>query len=92
MTFLAIADLSKLEFVSIASNARGKLEKVEGSGYEITEISLTPTLVLRNSRDMERAGRILEKAEKTCLISNSIKTVVKLEPEINSETSDILVA
>jgi organic hydroperoxide reductase OsmC/OhrA len=92
MTFLAIAELSKLDFVSISSNARGKLEKVEGSGYEITEIAVTPTLILRDSRDIERAGRILDKAEKTCLISKSIKTVVRLEPEINSETPDILVA
>ncbi|HSF24129.1 MAG TPA: OsmC family protein [Blastocatellia bacterium] len=92
ITFLAIADLSKLDFVSFASNARGKLEKMEPSGYQITEIVLRPKLIVRNSRDLERAGRLLDKAEKNCLISNSIKTIVKLEPEINSETPDVLVA
>jgi organic hydroperoxide reductase OsmC/OhrA len=81
-TFLAIAQNSKLEVVSFRATARGKLEKIEGSGYQITEIILKPMLVIRKSRDLERASRILEKAEKGCLISNSIKTVVKLEPEI----------
>lgn len=92
VTFLAIADLSKLDFVSFASDAKGKLEKIEGSGYQITEVVIRPKLVVRNARDMERAARLLDKAERNCLISNSIKTVVKLEPEINFESSDKLVA
>lgn len=92
VTFLAIAELSKLDFVSFASNAIGKLEKIEGSGYQITEVVLRPKLMVGHARDRERATRLLDKAEKNCLISNSIKTVVKLEPEINSEISDTLVA
>ena len=44
------------------------------------------------ARDLERAARLMQKAEKNCLISNSIKTFVKLEPEIMSEVSDMLVA
>jgi peroxiredoxin-like protein len=81
-TFLAIAENSKLEVLSFCAAARGKLEKVEGVGYQMTEIVLRPRLVIRDSRDLERASRILEKAEKNCLISKSIKTVVKLEPKI----------
>ena len=49
----------------------------------ITEITLRPKLVIRNASDAERASRILEKAEKHCLISNSIKTETKLEPEVS---------
>jgi peroxiredoxin-like protein len=83
-TFLAIAELSKLEFAAISCGATGKLEKVEGSGFEVTEITLRPNLVLRHTRDTERAGRILEKAERNCLISKSIRTVVRLQPQIES--------
>jgi peroxiredoxin-like protein len=83
-TFLAIAELSKLEFAAISCGATGKLEKVEGSGFEVTEITLRPNLVLRHARDAERARRILEKAERNCLISKSIRTAVKLEPKIES--------
>jgi organic hydroperoxide reductase OsmC/OhrA len=83
--FLAIAENSKLEIVTFLSKARGKLEKIEGSGYQITEILLKPELVIRGAKDLDRAERILQKAEKNCFISNSIKTVVKLEPEIHQE-------
>jgi peroxiredoxin-like protein len=92
VTFLAIAELSKLDFVSFASKASGRLERVEPSGYQITEIVLKPKLKVRHSRDVERAARLLDKAERNCLISNSIKTIVKVEPEINSDVSDMLVA
>lgn len=81
-TFLAIAENSKLDFVSFKAAAEGKLEKREGQGFSITEIVLRPQLAIRNARDAERAARILEKAEKHCLISNSIKTEVHLEPKI----------
>jgi len=80
-TFLAIAENSKLDFVSFRADARGKLEK-EASGLVMTEITLRPKLVVSRDRDVERAARILEKAEKHCLISNSIKAQTKLEPEI----------
>ncbi|SRR5713226_3344098 len=85
LTFLAIAQNSKLEIVSLCASARGKLEKIEGNGFQVTEIVLKPKLVIRSAGDLERAKRIVEKAEKSCLISNSIKTIVKLEPEIYHE-------
>jgi peroxiredoxin-like protein len=82
-TFLAIAENSKLEFVSFSADAKGKLEKLDGEGFIMTEVVLRPKLRISHARDVERAGRILEKAEKHCLISNSIKTQTKLEPEVS---------
>jgi peroxiredoxin-like protein len=81
-TFLAIAENSKLDFVSFKAGATGKLEKLE-RGFAMTEITLHPKLVIKNGGDFERANRILEKAEKHCLISNSIRSDMKLEPEIS---------
>ena len=80
-TFLAIAQMSKLEVVNFDSKAVGKLDRVEGAGYQMTEIVIMPRLLIRYAKDLERARRILEKAEKNCLISNSIKSTVKLEPQ-----------
>lgn len=82
-TFLAIAENSKLDFVSFSADAKGKLEKLEGQGFIMTEVVLRPKLLISHSRDAERAGRILEKAERNCLISNSIKAETKLVPEIS---------
>ena len=82
-TFLAIAENSKLEFVSFSAGAKGKLEKLDGRGFIMTEVVMRPKLRVCHARDVERAGRILDKAEKSCLISNSIKTETRLEPEVS---------
>ncbi|MBK7104728.1 MAG: OsmC family protein [Ignavibacteriae bacterium] len=81
-TFLAIAENSKLEFASFTSKAKGKLEKVE-NGFMITGIELFPEINVIAEKDLERAERIVQKAEQHCLISNSIKSEIKLFPKIN---------
>ena len=81
-TFLAIAENSKLEFEKFQINAQGQLENVEGQGLMITQVVLRPTLTIKDAGALARANRILEKAERHCLISNSAKTHIRLEPEI----------
>jgi peroxiredoxin-like protein len=80
-TFLAIADNSKLEFTSFHCHAEGKLELVDGK-YMMSEIILKPTLVITNETDNEKAIRVLQKADKACLISNSVKSKIIFQPEI----------
>ncbi|HYJ17376.1 MAG TPA: OsmC family protein [Candidatus Limnocylindria bacterium] len=82
LTLLAIAELSKVSIVSLSSTACGKLEKVQGSGYQITEISVKPRIVISSVNDLTRMPRILEKAKENCFVSNSIKSAVKVEPEL----------
>jgi peroxiredoxin-like protein len=84
-TFLAIAEMSKLDFTNFKAEAIGRLEKPDGQGYVVTEITVRPRLTIRRAQDADRARRILEKAEKHCLISNSVKSAVRLEPEIAVE-------
>jgi len=80
-TFLAIAENSKLNFAHFDSKATGKLEQRE-VGLMMTWVTLRPTLTISNARDEERAFRILQKAERHCLIANSVKTEIRLEPVI----------
>ena len=82
-TFLAISEYSKLEFSSFDCAAVGTLEKVDGK-FLMTEITLSPTLVINDETKIDRALRILEKSEAVCLISNSIKTVVKLDSTVSA--------
>lgn len=77
-TFLAIAENFKLDFVSLDSKAIGLLEQPEGK-YMITTVLLKPVLVIKDENNAEKAMRVLEKTEKACLISNSIKSTVKLD-------------
>jgi organic hydroperoxide reductase OsmC/OhrA len=92
VTFLAMARMSNLELVSFSSLATSKLERVEGCGLQITEIVLKPNLVVRQESDLDRALRILEKAERGCLISNSMKATIRLEPAVAAEIPEKLVA
>jgi peroxiredoxin-like protein len=82
LTLVAIAENSKIELVSLTSTAKGKLEKVSGAGYQITEILIKPKIVVASLKDVERVSRIVEKAKQNCFISNSIKSSITLEPEI----------
>lgn len=74
-TFLAIADFSKLEIVKLSCKAKGILEKVDGKFF-MTEIILEPTIQIAKEEDYEKTEKIILKAEKACLISNSIKSRV----------------
>ena len=80
-TFLAIAENSKLEFDSFECNSKGKLEQVDGK-LQMTEITLYPIVSVNDESQRERAVRVLQKAEANCLISNSIKSKVIMQPEI----------
>ena len=82
LTFLAIAENSKVTLFSFSSTAKGKLEKVPGSNYQITEIVVKPRVVIASVSDLGRMPRILEKAKENCFISNSIKSAIKIEPEV----------
>lgn len=85
LTLIAISEFSKVGLVSLSSTAKGRLEKVEGSGYQITEIVVRPRVVLAAPGDLPRMPRILEKAKDNCFVSNSIKSAIKIEPEVSHQ-------
>jgi peroxiredoxin-like protein len=82
LTLLAVAEFSKIKIVSLSSRASGKLDKVQGGSYQITEIKVKPTVVLASANDLARMPRVLEKAKENCFVSNSIKSKIIIEPEV----------
>lgn len=80
-TFLAFAGRAGLAFSSYESEAEGRLELVEGK-FQFTAITLKPTITLQPGADAGKAKELIEKAEANCLISNSMKAQVTLEPVI----------
>jgi len=83
-TFLLVADNSKFEFISFECNAVGKIEKIDGK-FAVTEITLTPKLIIPSTQNENKAKRVLEMSEKACAIANSIKTKITLESIITVE-------
>ena len=83
-TFSGMAQFSKFEFLSFDVEVEGVLSKEEG-GWRFTQVNLHPQLKIAQEKDRERANRLLEKAEKTCLVTRSINSKVILEPELMVE-------
>lgn len=72
-TFQAIAIFSKFSAVALNVSVEGTIEKGEG-GYRFTRITLRPVLTVQSEADRERGIRLLEKAEKACLVSRSLNS------------------
>lgn len=80
-TFVAIAEYSKLKFENLKVNAIGKLSKKDGK-FVVSEITLNPELTITDEKFVDKAKRIMEKAEEACLITRSIKTSIHFEPTV----------
>lgn len=87
-TFFAIAENFKLEFVNFTCNASGKLERIEGK-YLMTEVIVYPEVTILKDEDYSKAQRVLEKSEAACLISNSIKAKVTMNPSVTVLKEDL---
>jgi peroxiredoxin-like protein len=83
-TLRAVAQSSRLEFTSLELESEGTVDRRNG-GLAFTEIVLRPRLRVPAGTDAERAFRVIEKAKKTCLVSASLATPVRVEPEIVAE-------
>ena len=81
LTFRSVAQASRLDFVSLSIEAEGVVDRVNGV-TRFTEIVLRPRVALAAGADRVRVQRALEKAERACLVSSSIDTPIRLEPEL----------
>lgn len=80
-TFRAIAENSRLQVGRLEVEAEGLLEKEQG-GYRFTHVVVRPRLTIADAADQERAQRLLEKAERACLISRSLSSHVTLQATV----------
>ena len=83
-TLRAGARLSKVEFTALELDASGTVDRQDGV-TRFTEIVLRPRVTVPSGADRERALHVLEKSEKMCLVSASLSTPIRLEPEITEQ-------
>jgi peroxiredoxin-like protein len=81
LTLRVVAPASRVPFTALEVRAEGTVDRKDGV-TRFTEIVLHPRLTVPPGTDAERARRVMEKAEKACLISASLAVPVRLEPEI----------
>lgn len=84
LSFKAIAQASRFDWVSLSCDAVGTLDKEEHFP-QFTGFKLSVKLVVGADADLKKADRLLHKAEAICLITNSLKASSVLEVSIVTE-------
>jgi organic hydroperoxide reductase OsmC/OhrA len=82
LSFRAIASASKLEWTALDCTIVGVLERADGV-HRFTRFDITAKLDLPTNGDAARAERLLEKAERICLITNSLRSDNHLERSVH---------
>lgn len=80
-TFRSIAEYNKFEMVALDVPVEGILNKEQG-GYRFTDVIVRPVLTIASEEDREKGLKLLEKAERACLVSRSLNSKVTLEPVV----------
>lgn len=72
LSFRAIARASKLDWSELDCRVEGTLERIEGV-TQFTKFKTFARLTVPAASSAETAQRLLEKAERVCLVSNSLR-------------------
>lgn len=81
LTFRAVATASKLTWQRLECEADGVLDRRD-SVTRFVGLHLRARLYLAPGQDAERAKRLVEKAEKACLVTSSLAFEPTLESEV----------
>ena len=81
LSFRAVARASRFEWDRLVCEATGTLDRV-GRSMQFTHVAIRATLDVPAGADEERARLLLQKAERTCLVSNSLKAESTLEARV----------
>jgi organic hydroperoxide reductase OsmC/OhrA len=82
LTFRAIARAAKLNWNGVSCDVDGRLERVDGV-TQFTRFDLHVRLSIPATTSSEQARRALERAERQCLISNSLRSTCQLHVDID---------
>ena len=80
--FKAIAQASRFSWNSLQCEAEGVLERIDHV-TRFTEFHIRAALVIPADADEERAKLLLEKAETTCLVTNSMTSKLHLDATVS---------
>ncbi len=85
LSFRAIARTARLDWISLTCDVEGELDKIEKL-TQFTGFKVKATLKIPADGNEKKAHTILEKAEKYCLITNSMKANSHLEAQVELAT------
>jgi peroxiredoxin-like protein len=85
LSFRAIARASNFSWSSLKSDVTDTLDRSDGT-TAFTQFVVHATLTVPRDTNEERARRLLQKAEETCLITNSLSATTHLEAEVLTQS------
>jgi len=83
LSFRVIAQMSKLDWNALEVTAEGELDKVERV-MKFTRVKLIARLKIGIDADADKAGRLLQKAESSCFVSNTLNCEIHLDSDIGT--------
>ena len=81
LTFRAVARAASFEWTSLECHVVGVLERIDGVA-QFSHYTTRATLTVPPGADRQKAGQLLERAEKGCLVSNSLRGARALEVHV----------
>jgi hypothetical protein len=78
LTSRGVSRASNLQWIELRCEASGTLDRVNGL-MQFTDFEIQAHLQLPAGGSIDLAQRVLEKAERTCLVANSLKAPVRLK-------------
>lgn len=81
LTFRAVARASRFSWTSLECEVDARLDR-EDRATRFTEFRLHARLEVPPDTDEEKARRLVEKAENTCLVTNSLSSRTHLDVEV----------
>lgn len=82
LSFLAVAARARIDVVSYEDAARGEMPE-DDKPVRITRIVLRPRISVRRGPTEEQLRHFCEVAHRECFIANSLKTDIRVEPQIS---------
>jgi organic hydroperoxide reductase OsmC/OhrA len=90
-TFRAIAAASGVEILEYEDRVTGRLIQAPDRLYRIERVAFQPRIVIADAGQVEKARRLLDKAERACLISRSVNSQIVLDATITAAQPQSLV-
>ena len=83
LTFRGVTRAARFDWVKLDCRVEGILERAEG-GTQFTRFVTFATLTVVDGADQVKARALLERAERSCLVSNSLRGSRTLEAEVRT--------
>lgn len=80
-TFRTLAENSKLEYTDLQVEVEGSISKSE-TGYSLGEVFIRAKLEIPQEAERARAAKLLDRAEKLCLVARALSLPRRFEPKI----------